>query len=71
MKKLSSISATSSTTNRHHHQQHHHHHHSHSFSHSKKKERLFPLHRSITEDDKYQNSNASPITKFVRKLLGM
>jgi hypothetical protein len=70
MKRFSSISATSSTTNRHHHH-HHHHHHSHSFSYSKNKERLLPLHRSITDDDKYQNSNASPITRFVRKLLGM
>ncbi|KAG2213640.1 hypothetical protein INT46_000815, partial [Mucor plumbeus] len=37
----------------------------------KNKERLLPLHRSITDDDKYQNSNASPITRFVRKLLGL
>ncbi|GAN04229.1 TLD-domain-containing protein [Mucor ambiguus] len=73
MKRLTSISATSSATpNRHHH--HHHHHHSHSFSYSNNntnKERLFPLHRSITEDDKYQNTHVSPITKFVCKLLGL
>ncbi|CAO0793073.1 unnamed protein product [Mucor circinelloides] len=77
MKRLTSISATSSAPpNRHHHHHHHHHHHSHSFSYSNNnnnanKERLFPLHRSITEDDKYQNTNGSPITRFVCKLLGL
>ncbi|CEP07240.1 hypothetical protein [Parasitella parasitica] len=64
MKRLSSTSA-SSTAHR------HHHHHSHSFSYTANKERLFPLHRSITEDDKYHHSNASPIMRFVRKLLGL
>ncbi|KAK4511811.1 uncharacterized protein ATC70_003810 [Mucor velutinosus] len=72
MKRLTSISAT---PNRHHHHHHHHQHsHSHSFSYTNNntnKERLFPLHRSITEDDKYQHTHVSPITKFVCKLLGL
>lgn len=46
------------------------HHHHHSFSHTDRKEQLFPLHRSIT-DDSQSRTNSSPITRFVCKLLGM
>ncbi|KAI8047372.1 TLD-domain-containing protein [Gilbertella persicaria] len=47
------------------------HHHSRSEHQLPTKERLFPLHRSITEDDHYNQDHSSPITKFVRKLLGL
>ncbi|KAI7873362.1 TLD-domain-containing protein [Mucor mucedo] len=71
MKRLS----TASTPKSHH---HHHHHHSHHNSISSTTtsystgERLFPLHRSVTDDKSYSNnSSLSPITRFVCKLLGL
>ncbi|KAG2230394.1 hypothetical protein INT48_004205 [Thamnidium elegans] len=55
---------------------HHHHSHSHHTSISSNNkpisDKLFPLHRSVTDDkSNNHNSSSSPITKFVCKLLGL
>ncbi|KAI8367416.1 TLD-domain-containing protein [Choanephora cucurbitarum] len=50
----------------------HRHQHSHSEHQIPTKEKLFPLYRSVTEDDQHNyHTHSSPITRFVRKLLGL
>lgn len=72
MKRLSTASTTTTEA----HKYHHHHSHHNSISSTttaySSTDKLFPLHRSVTDDNSYNNKvSSSPITRFVCKLLGL